>query len=83
MSKVENAKKLVAQCSKSLQENEYNMRKVCGVSMSYSDIETAILYGETIIQCGTYAGQLIQSRGKVADLLGKYGLLENASSRLV
>lgn len=73
--KIEKAVKLVRVCRDSLMKNEYNTRTVAGVKgLSHSDVETAILYAETIISFGTYQGQLMPPRGGVADLLAKFGL---------
>ena len=71
------AKKLVQDCNKNLAENEYNSRtfkKVKGCSAS--DIETAKLYAETIVNAGSYSGSLMKPRGNVADILKNSGLLE-------
>ena len=72
------AKKMVELCKKSLANNEYNVRKVKGVRMSYADVETAILYGDTIMRFGSYSdgGNLMQPRCEVRDLMAKFGLLE-------
>lgn len=75
MSKTENAKKMIGLCKKSLADNEHNIRKVKGVPMTQSDVETAILYGETIIRCGDYHSELMTPRGEVAELLEKFALL--------
>lgn len=72
-----NVEKCIQACRKSLQENEYNMRKVQGVMMSHSDVETALMYTETIQEHGTYQGLLMKPHCEVAELLGKYGLIEN------
>lgn len=74
--KMKAAQKLIADCEKNLQENEYNMRKMKGVRLSHSDVETAMLYANTILQYGTYEGILMHPFGEVGMLLGKYGLSE-------
>lgn len=70
------ARKLIADGVKNLQENEYNMRKMKGVMASHSDVETAILYAQTILEHGSYQGLLMQPFNEVRDLLEKYALLE-------
>lgn len=75
MEKAKSAQSLIAACEKSLRDNEYNLRKVRGVEMSHSDVETAILYAETIQRCGTWEGELMRPRGSVEALLRKYGIL--------
>ena len=71
----EKAKKCIAACNKSLRENEYNIRSLNGVQCSASDVETVLLYAETIQQCGTYEGQLMRPRCEVADVLKSFGLI--------
>ena len=73
---MKNAEKLLAACKKSLAENEYNVRKIKGVSLTHSDVETAMLYAETILRCGSYRGELMTPRGEVRELLDKFSLLE-------
>jgi len=73
--KMEAARKLISACEKNLQENEYNMRKMRGVNLSHSDVETAIFYASTILQYGTYEGFLVRPLGEPGELLQKYGLL--------
>lgn len=70
------AKNLIALCKKNLMENENNSRKFKGARVSTSDVETIILYCETIIRCGTYEGQLMTPRGSVAEVLKKSGLMD-------
>lgn len=72
-----NIEKCIQACQKSLRENEYNMRKVNGVMMSHSDVETTLMYAETIRKNGTYQGILTKPRCEVAELLGKYGLIDD------
>ena len=71
----ENCQKLIAACQKSLRENEYNIRKIKGVALSHSDVETAILYAETIQNFGTYEGQLMRPVGAVHELLTKFNVI--------
>lgn len=70
------ARALVALCNESLLKHEYNTRKIKGVALSHSDVETAKLYAETIICTGYYTGVLMPPRCEVAALLKKFGLLE-------
>ncbi len=44
-------------------------------NLSRSDLETALLYAETMEQNGTWEGVLMRPRCEVADLLSAYGLL--------
>ena len=74
--KLTSTKKMIQACKDSLAKNEYNLRKIRGISMSHSDVETAILYGETILQNGTYSGILMHPRGAVQELMGAFNLLE-------
>lgn len=71
----DNCQKLIAACKKSLSVNEYNLRKIRGVTLSHSDVETAILYAETILTYGTYEGQLMRPVGAVRELLEKFDLI--------
>lgn len=75
-SKMKAAKKLISDCEKNLRENEYNTRKMKGVQLSHSDVETAILYANTILQYGTFENILMRPLGELAELLRKYGLLK-------
>lgn len=68
---------LLNTCETSLQKNEYNMRPIRGVQCSCSDVETIMLYCETIQQHGTYKGYLMPPRCAVADVLVKYDLRED------
>ena len=70
-------KKCLAACEKSLRENEYNTRKLKGVDCSHSDVETVILYAQTIQRNGTYEGELMRPHGAVEDILRVYNLLPN------
>lgn len=72
-----NAKKCIAACEKSLRENEYNVRKIKGIDCTHSDVETIILYTETIQRNGTYEGELMRPHGAVEDVLRAYNLLPN------
>lgn len=69
------ARNLIALCEKNLRANENNMRKFKGASVTTADVETVILYCETIIRYGTYEGQLMTPRGSVAEVLSKSGLI--------
>ncbi len=76
MNKTVQARKLIHTCRDSLLSNEHNIRTVAGVKgLSHSDVETAILYAETILAYGTYEGQLMHPRGGVAHLLIKFKLM--------
>lgn len=74
MDKIKAAKNLLGICEKSLRDNEYNIRKVKGVSCSHSDVETVILYAETFLNTGGFSG-LMQPRGEVRAVLQKAGLV--------
>lgn len=71
-----NAEKMLRECRAALEKGEYNLRTLRGVHMSVSDVETAILYGETIIRCGTYRDELMKPRCEVRDLLEKFQLID-------
>ena len=69
------AQKCIEVCNKSLENNEYNVRKVKGVSCSHSDVETVKLYAETISRYGSYEGILMRPHCEVAEVLKKFGLI--------
>lgn len=71
-----NASKCIIACQDSLRKNEYNMRRVKGINMSHSDVETSLLYAETILREGTYEFSLMRPRGAVAELLKEFKLLK-------
>lgn len=71
---IKNAMKCIAECDKSLKENEYNARKLKGVMCSHSDVETIRLYAETISIHGSYDGILMRPLCEVAEVLSKFGL---------
>lgn len=71
----EKVDKCIHACRMSMMLHEYHTRVVAGVKdLSYSDLETAILYAETIRNNGTYKGIFMEPRGSVAELLTKFGL---------
>ena len=74
MDKARAAKSLIALCEKSLQENEYNTRKIKGVSCSHSDVETIELYALTFLRTGSF-DSLMKPRCEVEAVLRKVGLL--------
>lgn len=74
MDKTKAAKNLMALCEKSLRENEYNIRKVKGIRCSHSDVETVMLYTETFLNTGSFAG-LMKPHGEVGAVLQKAGLM--------
>lgn len=65
----------IAACQKSLRENEYNTRSLRGVKVSHSDVETILLYAQTIQLQGTYEGHLMKPRAEVAEVLERFGLI--------
>lgn len=68
------AQAAIAACDKCLRDNEYNTRKLKGVSCSHSDVGTVKLYAETIAAYGDYSS-LMRPHGAVEALLAKFGLL--------
>lgn len=75
MSITTNIQKCITACKKSMQKNEYNIRKIKGISCSHSDVETILLYAQTIQQYGTYEGKLMRPHGAIADVLKGFELL--------
>lgn len=64
------------QCEKSLDENEYNLRKINGVTLTHADVETALLYVDTMMRFGDgWRNELMEPRCEVRELLQKYGLI--------
>ena len=60
-----------------IRKNEYNTVRFCGVaSVSRADLETVVLYCQTIATYGGYTGELMKPRGTVAEVLSKNGLVE-------
>lgn len=77
------AEKLIADCKRNLAGNEYNSRRFKKVSnCSHSDIETVLLYAETVSNHGSYTGTLMQPRGNVAAVLLNCGLYETEGGKL-
>ena len=71
------AQQLISVCNKHLAEDECKIRAIRGIkNLSRSDLETAILYAQTIASSGSYEGQLMKPRGGVADLLKAFELME-------
>ena len=71
-----NAKKLINDLEKIMQNSEYRTSKVRGVSnLSRSDLEVAIDYANAYIRSGGhgFSGKM-SPRGGVKELLDKYGI---------
>lgn len=70
-----NANNLIQSVRRVLGKSENRIPAIKGVrGLSRSDCETAILYAQTIIRCGTWEGELMRPRGEVSELMSAFGL---------
>lgn len=69
------ANTLIQSVQRALSKSENRIPAIKGVrGLSRSDCETAILYAQTIIRCGTWEGELMRPRGEAAELMSAFGL---------
>lgn len=71
------AKDLISVCEKTLNDYECSIPPIKGIrNLSRSDLETAILYAQTIARCGNrLREELMAPRGELKLLLIKFKLL--------